>query len=135
MELEETQNPTVAAVKAAEESTPVLPDEALSKPASPKPQLSMTLSGTDDGVNGDADADVLNSLKSMVDSEMHGLDGKKGGVGVSVVDTGVELDISALGPDGLGLQGTDLTQLDPSDGLVGGPLLDQTNDPFGQDAR
>lgn len=131
MELDETQNTTVTTVKASE-STPALPDEPLSKPASPKPQLSMTLTGVDDGVNGDADADVLNaSLKPIVDADMHDIDRKKAGVDV---DAGVELDISALGPDALGLDGAGLAQIDPSDGLVGGPLLDQTGDPFGQGA-
>ncbi|KXN86770.1 hypothetical protein AN958_09651 [Leucoagaricus sp. SymC.cos] len=64
------------------------------------------------------------SLKPMVDADMHDLDGKEG------VDTGVELDMGTLGPDGLGLDGSGLSQIDPSDALVGGPLLDQT-DPFG----
>ncbi|KAF9448184.1 hypothetical protein P691DRAFT_801232 [Macrolepiota fuliginosa MF-IS2] len=129
LELEETQAPAIAPGKGAE-STPALQDEPISKPASPKPQLSMTLSAVDDIVNGDGDADVLDaSLKPMVDAEMH--DMKKT---VVDVDTGVELDISALGPDGLGLDSAhDLSQIDASDGLVGGPLLDQTGDPFGQD--
>lgn len=127
---EETQASTAAPTKPAE-STPALQDEFPSKPASPKPQLSMTLSGADDAVNGDGDTDALDaSLKPIVDTEMH--DVKKAGVDV---ETGVELDMSALGPDGLGLDGPhNLSQLDASDALTGGPLLDQTGDPFGQGA-
>lgn len=127
MELDETQNTAMAVAKLAE-STPALPDEAPSKPASPKPQLSMTLTGADDDVNDAGDADALDvALKPMTGADLHDLDGPKGGVDV---DTGVELDMSALAPDGLGLDDTGLAQLDPSDGLVGGPLLDQTGDPF-----
>lgn len=131
MELDETQNTTIAAVKPSE-STPALPDELPSKPASPKPQLSMTLAGADEDVNVGGDTDTLDAaLKPVVDAEMHSMDGTKGGVDI---DTGVELDMSALAPDGLDLDGTTLAQMDPSDGLVGGPLLDQTGDPFGQSA-
>lgn len=136
MELDETQASTLAIPpKATAESTPVIVDEPPSKPASPKPQLSMTLSGGDDTVNGDADTDGLDaSLKPMVDAEMHDMSvniEKTAGVDT---DVDVGLDMSALGPDGLGLDGTGLSQIDASDELVGGPLLDQTTDPFGQGA-
>ena len=123
MELDENQN-TILTVVQPSESTPVL-DEPPSKPASPKPRLSMTLANLDENTNGNTDIDALGaSLKPVVDAGLHSLDGTKG-----VVDTGVELDISGLGPDGLDLD-TSLTQIDPSDAIVDGPLL---NHPFVQD--
>ncbi|EKM84181.1 hypothetical protein AGABI1DRAFT_110745 [Agaricus bisporus var. burnettii JB137-S8] len=126
MELEETQ---AAAAKTTIEGTPLIIDEPPSKPASPKPQLKMTLPSADDGVNGDAETVGLDaSLKPMVDTSLHDMDEKNT---VVVPDVGADLDMSALGPDGLGLEGTGLSQMDVSDGLVGGPLLDQTDDPFG----
>lgn len=126
MELEETQ---AAAAKTTIEGTPAIIDEPPSKPASPKPQLKMTLPSADDGVNGDAETVGLDaSLKPMVDTSLHDMDEKNT---VVVPDVGADLDMSALGPDGLGLEGTGLSQMDVSDGLVGGPLLDQTDDPFG----
>ena len=43
----------------------------------------------------------------------------------------MQLDTSALGPDGIALEAAhSLVQLDPSDALMGGPLLDETVDPF-----
>lgn len=127
MELEETQ---AAAAKATIESTPAIVDEPLSKPASPKPQLKMTLSGADDGVNVDAETVVLDaSLEPMVDTNMHDMDGKNT---VVAPDVGAGLDISGLGPDDLGLEGAVLSQMDVSGSLVGGSLLDQAADPFGQ---
>jgi hypothetical protein len=126
MELEETQ---VVTAKTTVESTPAIVDEPLSKPTSPKPQLKMTLSGVDDAVNVDAETVVLDaSLKPIVDADMHDMDGKDTGV---APDVGVGLDISALGPDDLGLEGSVLSQIDVSDALVGGSLLDQAGDPFG----
>jgi len=127
IELDETQNSTIV-VKTVE-STPAPLEEPPSKPASPKPQLSLTV--VDDGVNGDGD--VLDaSLKPLDDAEMQDIEKK---ADVEVVVPGVELDLSDLGPDGLGLdEPHDLSQLDASDGLVGGPLLDETVDPFAQGA-
>jgi len=109
------------------ESMPVL-DESL---ISPKPQLSMTLADPDESINGNTemDIDALGaSLKPVVDARLHSLDGAKG-----VVNTGVELDISRLGPDGLNLDDTDLTHIDPSDGIVDG-LLNHPEHPFIQGA-
>ncbi|KAJ3530331.1 hypothetical protein NMY22_g8617 [Coprinellus aureogranulatus] len=42
----------------------------------------------------------------------------------------MQLDMSSIGPDGLPLDGNDLSQLTPSDGLVGGVAMDQSVDPF-----
>lgn len=125
VELDETQNSTMAAKTV--ESTPAPLEEPLSKPTSPKPQLSLTV--IDDPVNGDEN--VLDaSLKPLDDAEMQDIEKK---VDVESVVPGVELDLSALGPDGLGLdEPHDLSQMDAADGLVGGPLLDETVDPFAQ---
>jgi len=127
MELDENQN-TIMTVAQPSESTPVL-DEPL---ISPKPQLSMTLADPDESINGnvDTDIDALGaSLKPVVDARLHSLDGTKG-----VVDTGVQLDISRLGSDALNLDDTDLTHIDPSDGIVGGSSLDHPEHPFIQGA-
>jgi len=124
MELDENHNTTMT-VAQPPESTPVL-DEPL---ISPKPQLSMTLADPDESINGNTDTDINAlgaSLKPVVDARLHSLDGTK-----RVVDTGVELDISRLGPNGLNLDDTDLTHIDPSDGIVDGSLL---NHPFIQGA-
>ena len=48
-------------------------------------------------------------------------------------DVGIELDMSGLGPDGLGLESShDLSQMEEADALMGGPLLDETVDPFAE---
>ncbi|KAG6817718.1 hypothetical protein H0H87_004509 [Tephrocybe sp. NHM501043] len=95
-----------------------------SKPPSPKPQLSMTLQGTTE-----LETDVLDaSLKPMdtnLDDELvlgtQGIPGDE-----------MELDMSGLGPDGLGLEGShDLSQLEGVDALVGGQVMDDSVDPFG----
>jgi len=112
MELDENQNTTMTLAQPSE-STPVLDEPT----TSPKPQLSMTLADPDQSMNGnmDTDIDVLGaSLKP--DARLHSTKG--------VVDTDVELDISRLGPDGLNLDDTDLTHIDPSDGIVDGSLLE-----------
>jgi hypothetical protein len=101
-------------------------DDSPSKLSSPKPQLSImpsSLSGleTRDSVDG-LDA----SLK--LDADMDDIDEDQ----KDIPDDGLELDISGLGPDGLQLESShDLSQLDGPDGLMGGPLMDDSVDPFG----
>ncbi len=93
IELDETQNSAIAAKTV--ESTPVPPEEPLTQPASPKPQLSLT--AVDDGVNGDGDVVLDASLKPLDDAEMQDIEKK---ADVEPVVPGVELVLSALGPDG-----------------------------------
>ncbi|KAG6821377.1 hypothetical protein H0H93_014174 [Arthromyces matolae] len=90
-----------------------------SKPPSPKPQLSMSLqNGTD--IEGDT---LDTSLKPM-DEDM--------GVELGLGDQSITgLDMSGLGPDGLGLEDThNLAQLEGVDVLVGGQAMDDSTDPF-----
>jgi len=99
-------------------------DEPPSKAPSPKPQLMMQ-SGEDEP----QDTDVLDASLKPLDTTMGvGEDNDK-------VDDmgGLELDISALGPDGLQLESAhDLSQLDGPDALIGGPLMDASMDPFSE---
>ncbi|KAG6862177.1 hypothetical protein C0995_004259 [Termitomyces sp. Mi166 len=94
-----------------------------SKPPSPKPQLSMTLQ---DGP--ELEGDTLDaSLKPMDEDMSVGL-----GLGnQSISGDGMELNMSGLGPDGLGLESShNLSQLGGVDGLVGGQVMDDSTDPF-----
>ncbi|KAF7302971.1 hypothetical protein MKEN_01259800 [Mycena kentingensis (nom. inval.)] len=91
-----------------------------SKPPSPKPQLVMH-----DDESRDALDASLNNMEGNMDA----------GVGVGLdADTGGLMDISSLAPDGLGLESAhDLSQMDPGDALLGGPLqMDESADPFAQ---
>ncbi|KAG6866070.1 hypothetical protein C0991_009167 [Blastosporella zonata] len=95
-----------------------------SKPPSPKPQLSMSLQD-----NSELETDALDASLKPMDSDLEvGL-----GLGAQVISgDGMELDMSGLGPDGLGLEGShDLSQLDGVDALVGGQIMDDSTDPFG----
>ncbi|KAF7337674.1 hypothetical protein MSAN_02240900 [Mycena sanguinolenta] len=98
-------------------------EELMSKPASPKPQLSMGLQPSEE--LGD-DAALDESLKAMESNMNEGV-----GVGLDDGDGGL-MDISSLAPDGLALEGShDLSQMDASDALLGGPLqMDESEDPF-----
>jgi len=97
-------------------------DRPSEMPPSPKPQLTLMQNSeldvtvnVDDGLNHDPS---LNLDASMVGADVE--DDKKE----------LELDISGLGPDGLQLgDAHDLSQLDPQDALLGGPLMD-AGDPF-----
>ncbi|KAJ7293093.1 hypothetical protein C8J57DRAFT_1268109 [Mycena rebaudengoi] len=112
--------------------TAVPEEEAPSKPASPKPQLSMGLQPSSDLIHESENNDELDASLKVIDTNME----EEVGVGEVTLDTdgGLELDISSLGPDGLGLETAhDLTQLDADDALLGGPLqMDESLDPFGE---
>jgi hypothetical protein len=101
-------------------------DEVLSKPPSPQPQLSMTLQ-TSSELSIDLPGNTLDASLDPLDADMSGI------VGVALGDKDgiVELDMSSLGPDGLGLEGThDLSQMEETDLLIGGPMMPETSDPF-----
>lgn len=96
-------------------------DDPPSKVPSPKPQLMMIQSSVDDETQDPTE----------LDSSLKPIDSDKEGPGVE----GLELDISGLGPDGLQLENThDLSQLDGPDGLMGGPLMEDSIDPFADTA-
>ncbi|KAL0578504.1 hypothetical protein V5O48_003497 [Marasmius crinis-equi] len=100
----------------------------VSKPPSPKPQLTMTTA--EDSVDITVDENGLEdgSLKPMDTNP-------DGGVIESVLDAepGMQLDMAGLAPDGLELEAQhDLTQMDGGDTLLGGPIMDTTLDPFSE---
>ncbi|KAJ3556060.1 hypothetical protein NM688_g2236 [Phlebia brevispora] len=107
-----------------EVSEPVVPKEE-SKPATPKPHpLSISFQppsptpATDDGLE-----DSLKPTRDALSSAVP-----------DITPDSMSIDMSGLGPDGEPFEGTnDLTQLHPSDAILGGPLLEQEGmqeDPF-----
>lgn len=104
-------------------------DDIPSKPPSPKPQLSISLQNSSE-LSVDEPSDVLDASLKPLDETM--------GVGMDLLDKvdpgdGLELNISSLGPDGLGLEGShDLSQMEGDDVLVGGQAMDQSVDPFAE---
>lgn len=92
-------------------------------PPSPKPHLTLTQSNSELDVTVNDVVGLSNEPPLNLDADM----------GVENLDEnkGLQLDISGLGADGLSLEGAhDLSQLNPEDGLLGGPLMDETTDPF-----
>ncbi|TFK30837.1 hypothetical protein FA15DRAFT_662898 [Coprinopsis marcescibilis] len=100
-------------------------EEPLSKAPSPKPQLSMS---TD--VPGPADiGEELDSSLKLIQQDVNMDDNNDDDE--EKKDDGLGLNISGLGPDGLQQESShDLSQLDGTDALAGGNVMDQTGDPF-----
>ncbi|KAJ7110315.1 hypothetical protein C8R43DRAFT_163779 [Mycena crocata] len=123
---EDQDEPAVAAQlpDAAEAVAPE--EEPISKPSSPKPQLSMGLQPPSDMIDSETQ-DLDESLKTMEANMAEGV-----GVGLDT-EEGI-MDMSALAPDGLGLEAThDLAQMDDNDELLGGPMqMDDSVDPFAE---
>ncbi|KAJ2919267.1 hypothetical protein MD484_g1185, partial [Candolleomyces efflorescens] len=124
---EDMDQDETAAPSRAEPATEVATAEAEpaedipSKAPSPKAQLSMSLEQPPD-LDDDLDAS-LKPLSASIDD----------GTGEGKVDGDLQLDISGLGPDGLPVESAhDLSQLTPSDALVGGVMMDQSGDPFAE---
>ncbi|KAF8973605.1 hypothetical protein BDZ97DRAFT_1775907 [Flammula alnicola] len=126
-EQDETRNETIETTQTKDlADMDTNQDDPPSKVPSPKPQL-MILEPSADDDNPDPAEALDASLKPMDSNMDDGDDNDKQGLGVE----GLELDISALGPDGLQLENEhDLSQLDGPDGLIGGPLMDESGDPF-----
>lgn len=106
-------------------------DEISSKPPSPspQPQLSMSLQ-TSSELSIDRPGDTLDASLNPLDTDMADIDV---GVALGGKDGMVELDMSGLGPDGLGLEGSnDLSQLEETDVLIGGDMMPQPDDPFAE---
>ena len=102
-------------------------DDPPSKLSSPKPQLRIMPSSLSELETRDSVDGLDASLKLDTDMDDIGEDRKK-----IIPDDDLELDISGLGPDGLQLESAhDLSQLGGPDGLMGGPLMDDSVDPFG----
>ncbi|KAF9527753.1 hypothetical protein CPB83DRAFT_855575 [Crepidotus variabilis] len=103
-------------------------------PPSPKPALTLTQDNSELDVTDPIDSldpgPTLTLEPVLGDGTEDILDDE---VKVDAVTEGLELDISGLGPDGLQLEGAhDLSQLGGQDDLMGGPLMDQTVDPFAE---
>ncbi|TFK36902.1 hypothetical protein BDQ12DRAFT_686062 [Crucibulum laeve] len=130
-EMEQDDPPTAIQPESTQMTDPIetniTQDDLASKPSSPKPQLSMSLQPS--MLAGAEESDALDASLKPLDTDMDGVDAaKKDGSG-----DGIELDISALGPDGLGLESShDLSQLDGPDALIGGAMMDQSTDPFAE---
>jgi len=125
----------------------VIPKEEV-KPSSPKPHpLSVSFApppAEEDELDASLQptllegADAAGVVELSGDLEVGDLTGDMSVdplVGLDVGDIGgdISLDMSAIGPDGEAFEGAqDLNQLQASDALLGGPLLDQTmeDDPF-----
>ncbi|KAF6766596.1 hypothetical protein DFP72DRAFT_1057745 [Ephemerocybe angulata] len=125
MEQDDTAAPSRAEPAAKEaETQDVEPEETGaedSKAPSPKPQLTLEQQDTPGDIADELDAS-LKPLEESLDDVSEGRD-----------DTDMQLDISGLGPDGLPLEAShDLSQLTPSDVLVGGSVMDQSGDPFAE---
>lgn len=117
--LDATQDATEA--NFGNQEAPELP----TKPSSPAPPA-LSLQQTEPILTVDEGADILDASFKALDAGIN-------------VDVGVhenanqvgELDMSVLGPDGASYEGVhDLGQLNSADVLLGGPLMDDTGDPF-----
>jgi mediator of RNA polymerase II transcription subunit 7 len=107
-------------------------DEISSKPPSPQPQLSMSLQ-TSSQLDIDLSLDTLDASLDPLDTDMAHMANIDVGVTLGEKDGLVELDMTGLGPDGLGLESShDLSQMDDADILVGGAMMPQTDDPFAE---
>jgi hypothetical protein len=100
-------------------------DVDASKPPSPKADLTMSLNNEDlSELNVDPNTDTLDASLNPMEPTLSVQDSM-------VPDQDIGLDIVGLGPDGLPLESTgDLTQIQPTDALVGGHAMDQSLDPF-----
>ncbi|KDQ63353.1 hypothetical protein JAAARDRAFT_53577 [Jaapia argillacea MUCL 33604] len=147
---EATQPATVSAPADLPDSVPER--EATSKPPTPKPEpiplsleatnlastiptddLDDSLKPLDTGLTaskvdvGD-DEDDVGSMNDTGDLTMDDLDMTS--LPTGGVEDG-ELDMSQLPPDGTAFEGVqDLSQMEEEDGLLGGPMMDQSEDPF-----
>lgn len=101
--------------------------ESTSKPSSPKPELS--LQPTDSSLPVDDTTDALDASLKPLDEAIEEVDDVE--AKLDQTDGIVELDLTSLGPDGLGLESShDLSQMEGDDVILGGPLMDESVDPF-----
>lgn len=120
--------PDTTAVPTPSEPTPApVPTNAPSPAADAPSPTAHTLSfQLDQSAEDEAHDDALDASLKPLDSVMDSV-GDVSGDGAGLAD----IDISALGPDGVAFEGAhDLTQVEAEDVLLGGPLMDSTMDPF-----
>lgn len=124
--------------------TEVLPTPA--HPLSPNPPspslLPDALSPNRHLLSLQPDQPVLEESHDVLDASLKPLDtamdavvdvGQMDTEGVDVSDIVNEMDMSSLGPDGITFEGAhDLTQMEDEDALLGGPMLDNSLDPFAE---
>jgi len=77
---------------------------------------------------------ALKPLDTGMDSEIVDVGGQMNPVGVDVDLNDLDIDMSNMGPDGLPLESSvhDLTQVEAGDALLGGPMMDNSLDPFAE---
>jgi len=120
-----------AASVASDSVPPKEPEDMLSKPPSPKPHpLSMSFQP--------ASEPSIEHTDDILDASLKPLDSNMDAVAVNgVEDVNPEgvggLDMSVLGPDGTAFESAhDLSQMEAADALMGGPLMDESVDPFAE---
>lgn len=126
---EATQADTIDVGVVATQEVQETQEELPSKPPSPQPQLTMSLQPSSD-LSVDPVGDTLDASLNPIDTDIV--------VDVDVgeklnTEDGIELDMTGLGPDGLGLEAShDLSQMEAADALIGGAMMDQSGDPFAE---
>lgn len=126
---EATQADTVDVGVVATQEVQETQEELPSKPPSPQPQLTMSLQPSSD-LSVDPVGDTLDASLNPIETDIV--------VDVDVgeklnTEDGIELDMTGLGPDGLGLEAShDLSQMEAADALIGGAMMDQSGDPFAE---
>lgn len=126
---EATQADTIDVGVVATQEVQETQEELPSKPPSPQPQLTMTLQPSSD-LSVDPVGDTLDASLNPIETDIV--------VDVDVgeklnTEDGIELDMTGLGPDGLGLEAShDLSQMEAADALIGGAMMDQSGDPFAE---
>lgn len=91
-----------------------------------EPTTQLTLDSTEPDLRLDDDTNVLDESLKAIDVTMDVEESLK-----MSEDAPMELDMSSFGPDGLGLEGShDLSQMEATDALMGGVIMDESADPF-----
>ncbi|KAH7930521.1 hypothetical protein BV22DRAFT_54456 [Leucogyrophana mollusca] len=114
-------------------ATQELPSEPQTKPPSPAPPA-LSLQPAEPALSTDETADILDASLKALDDDMTVGVGVDVDVDVNAMPEDVEdLDMAVLGPDGTPFESvSDLNQIEDGDALLGGPLMDNTVDPFAE---
>ncbi|EGO22072.1 hypothetical protein SERLADRAFT_472376, partial [Serpula lacrymans var. lacrymans S7.9] len=120
---------TASAVDITEPNS-VVPDipEASTKPPSPQPPA-LSLSTQEDPAMTAGDAETVDVLEPSLAPLGEATDAAVGLDEKTEPEGAESLDLTALGPDGTSFEGVhDLSQLEPTDALMGGPMMDDSMD-------
>jgi len=109
-------------------------EEDPEKPATPPMEPELHLAAVDDGAEDEVVDDIGtldDTLKAIEGETAAEMELGNGLVDQDTLDT-MDLSMAALGPDGLPLESShDLTQMEgPTDAIMGGPMMDSSEDPF-----